>query len=415
MWLNIMLNPKEPITVQRRERLKIVWLTSYPVADLAPRLGLDRVIKGHPCSWTVNLAAEISKLKGLDLHIVSAYPGIRENKVLFREGVTFHVVRYAIPFTLRGFPSYLPLDVLSRYGVLRLRIRRILDELAPDLIHVFGTEYGYGLAALDSLIPTLISMQGLIAFIKDFDRRFVLTLQSSIEAEVIQNSSFFASATAWATNYIRSQNRSAVVFDLPEAINRCFFSAKSSLRTKDVVCVGRLCQYKGLETAIKAMTHVLKSHPSCRLLVVGTGDRRYTIHLKDFARKNGVAGGVQFLGAKSPFEIASIHMGARMLVHPSLVDNSPNSIIEGMAMGLPVIASNVGGIPSLIKDAETGLLIEPGDPQQLADCINYLLEDNTRCRSMGRAARKVALQRNHPTVVGATAFHIYNNLVHRDA
>ena len=153
------------------KRMRIVWLGSYRLGLLQPELATMRRLQWHPASWIVNLAKALSTRDDIDLHIITAMAAIRENQTITKDGITFHVVRNTFPFTTRGFPQYMPLDVLTRYTSLRRQLRNVICRLRPDLIHVHGTEDGYGLAALDLGLSTSSPSKALCNCAAVFHRR----------------------------------------------------------------------------------------------------------------------------------------------------------------------------------------------------------------------------------------------------
>ena len=96
--------------------MRIAWLGSYRLGLLQPELATVRRLQWHPASWIVNLANALSTMDDIDLHIITATAGITENQTIRKDGITFHVIRSTFPFTTRGFPEYMPLDVLTRYA-----------------------------------------------------------------------------------------------------------------------------------------------------------------------------------------------------------------------------------------------------------------------------------------------------------
>jgi starch synthase len=101
---------------------------------------------------------------------------------------------------------------------------------------------------------------------------------------------------------------------------------------------------------------------------------------------------VKFLGVKPRGELVELYQQASVVAVPSVWDNSPNVIYEAMACGTPVVASRVGGIPELVDDGVTGLLVPPGDADALADAIVALLGDPARRAQMGEHARERAVE-----------------------
>jgi glycosyltransferase involved in cell wall biosynthesis len=104
----------------------------------------------------------------------------------------------------------------------------------------------------------------------------------------------------------------------------------------------------------------------------------------------GLGANICFLGECS--DVPSLLAQADILVRPSLLEGLPLAVLEGMAAGLPVVASRVGGTPELVRDGETGFLVEPGDPADLAGRICSLLGDTAQRTAMGRRAREVVEQ-----------------------
>ena len=126
------------------KRMRIAWLGGYRLGLLQPELAIVRRLQGHPASWIVNLAKALSTKDDIDLHIITASAGIRKNQTITKDGITFHVIRNTFPFTTRGFPEYMPLDVLTRYASLRRQVRKVILKLQPDLIHVHGPNTAMG-------------------------------------------------------------------------------------------------------------------------------------------------------------------------------------------------------------------------------------------------------------------------------
>lgn len=101
-------------------------------------------------------------------------------------------------------------------------------------------------------------------------------------------------------------------------------------------------------------------------------------------------------------------------VHPSYIDNSPNSLCEAQLLGCPVVACNVGGIGSLIVDGTTGLLVEKGDAEDLADKIAWMVNHPEEAQKIGLNAAAAASVRHGRTAIASELIGIYNTLVHRD-
>jgi glycosyltransferase involved in cell wall biosynthesis len=394
--------------------MRIAWVGSYPTELLQPEIAFERDLQSHPASWIVNLARAISAKVDIDLHIITATAGIRKNQTITKDGLTFHVVRRTFPFTTRGFPEYLPLDVLTRYAALRRQIKKILLRLRPDLIHVHGTEDGYGLAALDVGVPAIVSIQGIVQLCCRVSPSIFFRLQTPIEQHVIRTAKYFGVRTEWASRFIRTLNSTATIYDLPEAVNQVFFKERTRRSTQNILMVGSVVQRKGMEEALDAMAIIISKHPSAKLLIVGDGNPGYIKELRQRTMFAGIAHHVDWLGFKPADEIRTLHSISDVLIHPSHVDNSPNSVAEAMASGLPVIASKIGGIPSMIEHGVSGLLVEPRDHKHLAEAVISLLNNEGERGRLARRARDVAFERNLPSKVAAKTLNVYENIIAKE-
>jgi glycosyltransferase involved in cell wall biosynthesis len=387
-------------------------LAPYPVTRLQPALLVRRQPKlEHPASWIVNLANALAETNEIELHIISASAAVSKHQSVDVDRISYHIIRHAFPCTHRGFPRYLRLDALSRYAFLRWQVNRLIHDIKPEVIHVHGTEYGYGLAALDSGIPTIVSIQGIVNLLAQVSSASS-RIQAEIEQQVVRRTKYFGSRTAWGTEFVRSINPAALVYDFPEAIGQVFFdTARASPPEPNILMVGSVHKPKGIEEALEAMAIVRAEFPRARLLVVGTGDPAYLSQLQQRARSLGIEAGLEWLGSRTAAEIARLHATSSLLVHPSYLDNSPNSVAEAMAAGLPVIASNVGGIPSMIDHNETGILVEPRNPRDLALAIISLLRSDSERQRLAHRASAVARERHLPNKVAAQAICIYRDVI----
>jgi glycosyltransferase involved in cell wall biosynthesis len=145
----------------------------------------------------------------------------------------------------------------------------------------------------------------------------------------------------------------------------------------------------GLETAIRAVALVREQIADIRLEIAGSGPLR--AELEQLAESLGLGETVIFLGRLGRAEIVDLYHNADAMLNPSRVDNMPNSVLEAMACGLPVISTNVGGVPYIVRDGQTGLLVEPDNAPQMAQAILSLHNDATMRESLARnGLREVA-------------------------
>lgn len=148
--------------------------------------------------------------------------------------------------------------------------------------------------------------------------------------------------------------------------------------------VGRLVHRKGVSILLEAMRRVADLVPGARLVVVGTGPEEERLRVQ--ATSLGLDARVHFLGLRR--DIPTILAALDVFAGPSLIQEVFGIVfLEAGVMGLPVVASRLDGIPEVVLDGETGILVPPGDPAALADAVGDLLEDRSRAEGMGKRGR----------------------------
>jgi glycosyltransferase involved in cell wall biosynthesis len=160
---------------------------------------------------------------------------------------------------------------------------------------------------------------------------------------------------------------------------------------RGVLYIGRLSEPKGLFDLYDAIPRVAAKHPEARFVLVGVAENEEREPLvRAEAEKRGIMSRVTFLGNREGRDKAAAFVTSRMIVVPSWTEAFPLVIPEGMAAGLPVIATAVGAIPDFVKDGLDGFLVPPRDPAALADRINRLLDDEALRQRMSERVRERA-------------------------
>ncbi len=154
-----------------------------------------------------------------------------------------------------------------------------------------------------------------------------------------------------------------------------------------VLSVSHVCERKGQEHAIAAMPWIVQEVPTAHLCLVGSleRDEEYVNKLRGLVQRYGLEGRVHFLGFKS--DVEGLLCDADLFVHSAIADPHPRSVIEAMAVGLPVVAFAVDGVAETVVDSETGHLIKAGDPDALARAIVGLACDPSVRNRQGQAGR----------------------------
>jgi len=150
-------------------------------------------------------------------------------------------------------------------------------------------------------------------------------------------------------------------------------SRKQNLLAPHIVVARNLEPLYDNTTALKAFRIVRVAIPDAHLTIAGSGPERAT--LEAIAKELGVADAVVFAGQIDNEHMPVLYREADIALNPSLADNMPISILEALASGVPVISTNVGGVPFLVEDGKTALLVPPGDPERMAAAVLRVLRD----------------------------------------
>jgi len=144
----------------------------------------------------------------------------------------------------------------------------------------------------------------------------------------------------------------------------------------------------GVDTVLSAFAIIKTQYPDARLTVAGSGPEEAALKMQ--VDNSNLASSVHFSGRLEPQQIIALYQEADLLLNASTVDNSPNSLIEALASGVPVVSSNVGGIPDLVEDRKSALLVSPQQPDALADAALKLLNDQALRNELVQQGKLVA-------------------------
>ena len=391
-------------------RTKAVWLAPFPILSLEPEVHVRRrPSTEHPCSWIVNLSNALAARSDVELHLVTESSRVSSTQRVQKGRIAFHVVKTGIPFLNRGFPPWLPLDILSGFRANVVRLLKEVQAIEPDIVHAHGTEAAYALAALHSGFPFLISMQGIITELFKTDPCLRSRIVRQYEQDCVRRAKYFTFRTSFDTGFVQSMNPDARIFTIHEAMNPVYFQNEWQVSDADTLLyVGSFVRHKGLDVLLEALALVLQQRPKVMLRVVGGGDQN---SFRELCTRLQIAGHVQFLDFQSADQIARHHRESQMFVLPSRNDNSPNTLAEAMVSGMPVIATAVGGIPSMVKDGQTGLLVPWGDPQALAEKIEWLFAHPEERKRLGQNACRIARIRHAPEKIAADTVAAYKEIL----
>jgi glycosyltransferase involved in cell wall biosynthesis len=160
-----------------------------------------------------------------------------------------------------------------------------------------------------------------------------------------------------------------------------------------ILSVGRLYARKGLFTLIESMPTVVHRFPSAKFIISGKGQSNEMKKLIDHATRLGVNENIVFTGYFPDSKLPKLYQAADVFAFSTFYENLPFAVLEALSSGLPVVTTNVGGLPEMIESGKNGFLVQPFSSRELADKILYLLEHPDASSEMAFLARKVIEER----------------------
>jgi len=320
----------------------------------------------------------------------------------------------------------------------------LVEQWKPNLIHIHGTEQVYGLLSARRMIklPTVISLQGLLGPYSEWYNYFgnaslidILHMhrwleipagrgqligflkfkkQAVRELEIIKGNKFFMGRTEWDKAYIRAINPSAGYYHCGELLRSAFTQKRWELSRSHrhrIIFTNAGHPRKGTETLLNAVKILQPHFPDIQVCIAGgissrSGYGKYIRHKITCLGNAGIE-----LGQLNADQMAEELIKSHVFVSPSFIDNSPNAVCEAHMVGIPVISTYTGGVPSLIDDGLTGLFFPCGDAPMLAERIRQIFENDDLAIQLGARAHKVAIKRHHSEQVISEIVAAYEDVI----
>ncbi len=321
-------------------------------------------------------------------------------------------------------------------------------EFSPDLIHIWGAESFWGLLSARRLLdyPALLEIQGIkgqiakvyyggltlseqfrcIGIKEVLKRRTMHSDRRDFvrwglrEAEIIRGHRYVDVQSAWAFAHVKVINPDARLFPVELALRPSFYETDGwqSPEIPLIFCTAAYTSpFKGLHVAIRALALLRKRIPNARLRIAGAHQRPgirqegYMRWINRMIHHLDLVHAVDWLGPLSAEQIVAEMKNAGAVIIPTYIENCCTAMQEAMSIGIPVVVSYAGGIPSLAKDEESCLFFQPGDDAMCAYQLERVLTDKDLALRLSQESRKIGTARNDPERVVRRQLDIYNQIV----
>lgn len=416
--------------------MKILWINMSVPPEADSQLGGEKVLK-KTGGWVLGLAHYLIQNPDVELAIGAPSPLVSTMQVIQGEKIKYYVIPQSNG-SHRG--DKIECDCW----------REVKADYCPDVVHIHGTEHHSALTWLKANggDSTVASLQGIISVIAKYyyhgmsscDVIRNITLRDFYRGTIFQEAKDYVKRgkdelesmkilrhvigrTQWDKTQTWGINPEIQYHFCNEILREEFYRGERWKYCDSVphsIFISQsIVPYKGLHQVIKAMPAVLREFPDATIRVAGydmmkttfkeklkrTGYAKYIMSL---ISRYGLEGKVTFTGRLSAEEMKREYLSANVFISPSSIENSPNSLCEAQILGVPCVASRVGGVETLIPEDCCGLMFEYFDTAGLANAIcttfrNSATFDNSK-------EIEIARQRHAPAVNCATLMNIYSKL-----
>jgi glycosyltransferase involved in cell wall biosynthesis len=413
--------------------MKVLWFTVSP-SLAAGYLNIPVVGRG----WIESLQEQVKKKDNIDLAVAFVYGREKLEKFTYD-----NAIYYAIPSKGGKIKKFIDrhLTVLNDKELIGYCLD-VINDFKPDLVNIFGTEEAFGLISDKVKVPVVIHLQGLLTVYtkKWFPpgiNKFDLLTSSGVngilrantlikdyqyykkasyrEQQIFKTGKYFIGRTDWDRRVCTVLTPEARYFFGSEILRKEFYShlwGYPNQKTKIFVSTIQANIYKGLETVLECAV-LLKKLDKFNFKWIIAGVSNEDVVVKIFEKKAGKKFkdfNIILSGKLGAVDLINTQLSADIFIHPSHIDNSPNSVCEAMLLGMPIIATYTGGTGSLLIDKKEGILIQDGDPYSMAGTIWELIRNPEYAAELGKNARLRAMERHNPDEIVNNLMDIYSRL-----
>jgi glycosyltransferase involved in cell wall biosynthesis len=374
--------------------MKLAMITDYPRAG-EPVYGGVQAVSSY-------LIEALSQIGDLELNVLTFKAGISTAEVELLETHTHYILPFGKYGTLTGFRADQAI------------LNSCLKKIRPDIVHSQGSGH-HGILANRSGYPSVVTIHGILTeearYLASWRRRLRIRAQGWLsDYHCIRQ----AKNTILISPYVEQFYGGRLAgrrYLIPNPVDPRFFNIDRKEVSGNILFLGRISSLKGIKDLVCA-TAKLRNISDLRLRLAGpTSDRGYMNEIESAIRQLDLETVVDFLGNLGPHELLDELSRCACLVLPSYQETAPMVIQEAMAAGVPVIASNICGIPYQVRDGVTGFLFPPGNVNSLAQCLNELLSNPELRDIYGQNGRQFANSYYRSDKVACSTLDVYRDVL----
>lgn len=385
--------------------MKIVILGNFPTYSFSKELGLNPNSEKRITTWNENLAFKLSELPELEVTFITSTKSIKKTKTVRKNNLT---VMY--------FVSPPKVNLLTLFNYTVYKIKNIIDAINPDIVHGIGTEHIWPTISTKCKRKNVITLHGILhAFNKNENLGFFSLKRffAFREKKILENNQNIISINPYVNEVCNKINSNHSYFYIPNPVSELFKNVHAiPNQSNQILFIGDFEVRKNIGLLLQTISsdELLKNYDFKIKIIGRIKDQEYYDSVMNSISQN-VIDLIQIEPFMFPKDIAIEMSKSSMLVLTSLNETAPMVIAEAMTVGLPVIATNVGGVKHMIDHNKTGYVIDSGSSDQLFIYLKKLLADNNLRKKVGDAAREFAITQYDSEIVAKKTLMVYENIL----
>lgn len=295
----------------------------------------------------------------------------------------------------------------------RRQIKSLLRRINPDIVHFQNTT----LLAANCEQPHLLTIHGIVERDAMWDGRWgplrwarwlLLKLTEQYGRRRVPH---IILISEYVRKFLPKKNKIRKTWLINNPIADSCFDVDWQSEPGRIFCCSRIRPLKNIIGMIKAFAAIVQRFGDAQLRIAGTAEAAYLKACEKEINANNLQNSVHLLGNLNIKDIQFELSKANCLAIPSFQENAPLSVAEAMAVGVPVVGARVGGIPEMVEDGKTGLLVDPYDTEDIAEAVCRIFSDESLAHSMSQRAKQIAKSRFMASAVCKQTLEAYNKIL----
>lgn len=427
--------------------MKIMWICNVAIPYIYKIKSQKN--ENYVGGWLTGMSEAL--LKKQDITLVFCYPNYETTSICEAHEDNFY--SYGIPMKYRE-----AIRTLNENSKAVAYFKKIVEKEKPDIVHFWGTEFLYALEFYKALKKcegeyeekTLISIQGLVSiYAKHYEADLPNKIMNSLtlselkghctlqimknsyvfrgkkEKELLKDAKNIIGRTSWdeaCTGLINSKRK---YFKCNESLRNTFYTDQwdyKQCRPHQIFISQASYPIKGFHKLLEAVSLIKKEYPNILIKVAGQNvfcgnkikGNTYGNYIQFLIKKYELENNVVFLGMINDDTMKNVLLESNVFVCPSSIENSPNSLGEAMLLGVPCIASDVGGCADMMKHEVEGFIYPFNESYKLAFYLKKIFENESLAQELGKKAREKALITHDKEKNNKVLCEIYKEIMNRN-